>query len=94
MFYTYLLASRRHGTLYCGHTDDLWVRMQKHREGVFDGFTKKYGVHTLVWYEKHPARELAFRRERQIKKWNRDWKISLIEADNPHWIDLTMAITE
>ena len=93
MFYTYLLASKRFGTLYCGHTDDLWNRMQQHKKGRFDGFTKKYAVHTLVRHEQHPARELAFRRERQIKKWNRAWKISLIEEDNP-LMDLTDVITQ
>ena len=94
MFFTYILASRRYGTLYCGHTDDLWRRLQEHREGRFGGFTKKYGVHILVWFEVHPTREEAFRRERQIKKWNRAWKISLIEEDNPWWSDLTDKISQ
>jgi len=89
-----LLASRRYGTLYCGHTDDLTNRMRQHKEGRFDGFTKRYGVTTLVWYEMHPARELAFRAERQIKKWRRDWKINLIEELNPWWEDLTVRIVQ
>ena len=94
VFYTYLLASKPYGTLYCGHTDDLTNRMVQHKAGRFDGFTKKYGVHTLVWYEMHPARELAFRAERQIKKWRRDWKINLIEELNPWWEDLTERIVQ
>jgi putative endonuclease len=87
-FYTYLLASAPYGTLYCGHTDDLIARIWKHRNKVYSGFTAKYGVHRLVWYEPHGEREHAFRRERRIKKWNRAWKIRLIEAENPTWSDL------
>lgn len=88
MFYTYLLASKRYGTLYCGHTDNLGVRVQQHRDKSVGGFTAKYDVNLLVWYEEHPSREQAFLAERQIKKWNRAWKISLIEQDNPWWSDL------
>jgi putative endonuclease len=88
VFYTYLLASKRHGTLYCGHTDDLSVRVQQHRDKTFTGFTAKYDVTVLVWYEEHPSRDEAFLAERRIKKWNRAWKISLIEQDNPQWADL------
>ncbi len=87
-FYTYLLASKPYGTLYCGHTDDLIARVWKHREKVYSGFTAKYGVTRLVWYESHGEREGAFRRERQIKKWNRAWKIRMIEAGNSTWMDL------
>ena len=78
-FYVYMLASRRNGTLYIGMTDDLARRTWQHREGAIPGFTKTYGVTTLVWYEAHEARESAFVRERQIKKWNRAWKLRLIE---------------
>jgi putative endonuclease len=87
-FYTYLLASAPYGTLYCGHTDDLVARIWKHRERVYSGFTAKYGVYRLVWYEAHGEREHAFRRERRIKKWNRGWKVRLIEVENPTWSDL------
>lgn len=87
-FYTYLLASAPYGTLYCGHTDDLALRIWKRKEKAFRGFTAKYDVERLVWYELHDERETAFRRERRIKKWNRAWKIQLIEALNPKWEDL------
>ncbi len=87
-FYTYLLSSDRNGTLYCGHTDDLAKRIWEHREKIYDGFTAKYGVARLVWYEVHYTREAAFTRERQIKKWNRSWKVRMIEQRNPKWLDL------
>jgi putative endonuclease len=87
-FYVYILASRRNGTLYIGMTDDLPKRVWQHREGIVPGFTKKYGVKMLVWAEEHDSRESAFLRERQLKKWNRDWKIQLIEEGNPAWRDL------
>jgi putative endonuclease len=87
-FFTYLLATAPYGTLYCGHTDDLIGRVWKHREEVFSGFTAKYGVKRLVWYEPHGERAAAFRRERQIKKWNRAWKVRTIEEMNPTWADL------
>jgi putative endonuclease len=87
-FYVYILASRRNGTLYTGMTDNLLQRIWKHRNDVFPGFTKQYGVKVLVWYEQHENRAEAIRRERQIKKWNRVWKIELIERMNPAWRDL------
>ncbi len=86
-FYTYILASARNGTLYIGSTDDLPKRVWEHQEKQHAGFTAKYGVSRLVWYEIHETREAAFQRERQMKKWNRDWKIRLIEMDNPDWSD-------
>jgi putative endonuclease len=89
-FYVYITASRRNGTLYIGMTDDLGRRMWEHETGAFPGFTKKYGVKTLVWFEVHETRESAFRRERQIKKWNRKWKLELIENQNPQWHDLVL----
>jgi putative endonuclease len=92
-FYTYLMASAPYGTLYCGHTDDLVTRVWKHRDKVYSGFTAKYGVMRLVWYETHGERAEAFRHERQIKKWNRGWKIRLIEAENPTWSDLYEAVS-
>jgi putative endonuclease len=88
-FYVYIVASRRNGTLYIGSTDDLARRAWQHQEKQRPGFTAKYGVDRLVWYETHATRESAFRRERQMKKWNRAWKIELIERRNPGWLDLT-----
>ncbi|HEY3949923.1 GIY-YIG nuclease family protein [Phenylobacterium sp.] len=88
VFFAYLLANAPHGTLYCGHTESLAARIPQHREKVFAGFTAKYGVTRLVWFEAHDTRDGAFRREQQIKKWNRAWKVRLIEAGNPTWGDL------
>ena len=88
-FYTYIMASQRNGTLYTGSTDNIGLRAWQHAEGVGSGFTTKYGVGRLVWFETHETREAAFRRERQIKKWNRQWKLRLIEEMNPGWHDLT-----
>jgi putative endonuclease len=87
-FYVYLLANRRNGTLYVGMTDDLAKCIWMHRVGVLPGFTKQYGIKMLVWYEQHETRESAFVRERQIKKWNRAWKLRLIVQMNPLWRDL------
>jgi putative endonuclease len=88
MFAVYILASSPYGTLYCGHTDDLARRTWEHKEKVRKGFTAKYDVDRLVWYELCETREGVLIRERQIKKWNRAWKIRLIEALNPDWTDL------
>jgi len=87
-FYVYIVASGRNGTLYIGMTDDLARRIWMHCEGVLPGFTKEYGVTILVWYEMHESRESAFQRERAMKKWNRAWKIELIQKMNPEWRDL------
>ncbi|HTQ32565.1 MAG TPA: GIY-YIG nuclease family protein [Stellaceae bacterium] len=87
-YFVYLLASRRHGTLYIGVTSDLWRRVWEHKAGVVPGFTSKYNVDRLVWYEAHQDVTAAITREKQIKKWRRDWKISLIEEENPDWSDL------
>jgi putative endonuclease len=87
-FFVYILASRRNGTLYVGMTDDLVKRMWMHKEEILPGFTKDHGVKLLVWYEVHDSRESAFIRERQIKKWNRAWKLELIEKTNSSWRDL------
>ena len=84
----YILASKRNGTLYIGVTSDLPQRVWQHRNGTFDGFTSKHGVHTLVWYEQHQTMVDAIGREKALKKWNRAWKLQLIEQDNPHWRDL------
>ena len=85
----YIMASARNGTLYTGVTSTLWRRVQQHKLGVFDGFSKMYGCKTLVWYETHPTRLEAIRREKQIKGWRRDWKLELVEAENPAWRDLS-----
>ena len=87
-FTVYILASGRNGTLYIGHTDDLYNRMVEHRAHHFAGFTAKYDVTRLVWFEDHDSRESAFTRERQMKKWRRVWKLELIERRNPQWRDL------
>jgi putative endonuclease len=87
-FYVYILASRRNGTLYTGMTDNLLQRVWKHKNNMLEGFTKRYGVKMLVWYEQHETRGAALTRERQIKKWNRAWKLQLIERMNPTWRDL------
>jgi len=92
-FAVYMLASKRNGTLYVGMTSDLARRIWAHKEGFVDGFTKRYGVKTLVWYEAHESALGAATRERQLKKWNRDWKIRLIEEANPHWTDLFLTLT-
>jgi len=84
----YLLASARNGTLYVGVTGDLLKRAWQHRTHAVDGFSSKYQVSQLVWFELHGTMESAILREKQIKKWNRAWKIGLIEAGNPAWRDL------
>ena len=84
----YILASQRHGTLYTGVTSNLIKRVWEHRESLVSGFTKKYGVKMLVYYEMHESMEDAIRREKQIKEWKRGWKIELIEKKNPRWDDL------
>jgi putative endonuclease len=87
-YYVYILASGKYGTLYTGITSDLVGRIYEHKEHLADGFTKKYKVNQLVYFEIHDDVHEAILREKQIKKWNRDWKINLIERDNPHWLDL------
>jgi putative endonuclease len=87
-FAVYILASRRNGTLYIGVTSNLIKRVWEHREGFVDGFTRQYGVKQLVWYELHESADGAIAREKQLKKWNRAWKIRLIEESNPYWNDL------
>lgn len=88
MFATYIVASRRNGTLYTGSTDNLTKRISQHREKMLPGFTAKYGVSILVWCEWHDTRAGALRQERQIKEWRRAWKLALIERENPTWRDL------
>ena len=84
----YILASKRNGTLYTGVTSNLVKRVYEHKNGLADGFTKKYGVHHLVYFELHEDMLAAISREKQIKKWNRAWKRELIEKNNPAWKDL------
>lgn len=86
--YACMLASRRYGTLYLGVTSDLVRRVWEHREAVVDGFTKKYSVKLLVWFEVHDGIIAAITREKQLKQWNRVWKIDLIQEENPLWRDL------
>jgi putative endonuclease len=87
-FHVYILASKLGGTLYTGVTSRLIERTYEHRENLVDGFTKRYGVHRLVYYEVHECAESAITREKQIKEWKRAWKIELIERENPNWVDL------
>ena len=82
-FFVYLLANGRNCTLYAGMTDNLVERVWQHRNGMIEGFTKRYGVKKLIWHEAHESRESAYARERQIKKWNRAWKLQTIEKQNP-----------
>ena len=84
----YLLASKRNGTLYTGVTSNLIARVGQHRQGFVRGFARDYGVKLLVWFEQHATMDSAILREKRIKKWNRAWKLNLIEADNPDWTDL------
>lgn len=85
----YILASKPYGTLYVGVTSALASRIEAHRNGSVDGFTKRYGVHTLVYFEVHADMYEAIQREKRLKKWNRAWKIRLIEETNPEWKDLS-----
>ena len=87
-YYVYIMASKKNGTLYIGVINDLLRRVWQHKNNVHDGFTKKYNVHRLVWYEATTDIEGAIRREKQMKKWRRQWKINLIEEENRNWDDL------
>jgi len=84
----YILASKKKGTLYIGVTSNLIQRVWEHKNNVVKGFTKKYQVHDLVWYELHDNMDFAITREKKLKKWRRDWKIELIEKENIDWLDL------
>ena len=87
-YYVYIMASKRNGTLYIGVTSNLNRRVWQHKNDMYEGFTKKYGVHRLVWYELTDQIGAAIRLEKQMKKWRRQWKINLIEERNPNWDDL------
>jgi putative endonuclease len=89
MFHVYILASRRHGTLYIGVTNSLQKRLEQHRSGEGSSFVKTYGVHRLVYVESYELPDEAIAREKQLKRWKRDWKIELIERDNLEWRDLS-----
>jgi putative endonuclease len=93
MFFIYLLASRPFGTLYVGMTDDLLRRLWEHKTKAIPGFTARYSVDHLVWFEPHETLEAAFLREKRIKEWKRAWKIRLIERNNPYWLDLSHELT-
>jgi putative endonuclease len=88
----YILASKRNGTLYIGVTSDLSKRLWQHQNELAESFTRRYGVHTLVYYELHPSMIDAIQREKRLKKWNRSWKLELIEKFNPEWKDLSSTI--
>jgi putative endonuclease len=87
-FFVYMVASKPRGILYIGVTSDLATRAWEHREGVIQGFTKRYFVRRLVWFEEQPDALSAIKREKQLKRWRRTWKIALVEKTNPNWRDL------
>ncbi|MEP2830094.1 GIY-YIG nuclease family protein [Parvibaculum sp.] len=91
-YFVYILASRKHGTLYVGVTNDLARRVEDHRSGIASGFTKKYRVHMLVYAETYDDIEEAIKREKAIKEWKRAWKVQLVEKANPEWNDLTESL--
>ena len=90
----YILASKQNGTLYIGVTSDLIKRIWEHKNNLVKGFTEKYSVHNLVYFEQYGDMETAILREKQLKKWNRAWKIELIEKENPHWNDLWSSLID
>jgi len=91
-YYVYIMASKKDGVLYIGVTNDLSRRISEHRQGNIKGFSKKYHVKKLVYYESTSDIESSIKREKQFKKWNREWKIKLIEKDNPNWSDIYNSI--
>jgi len=93
MFFVYLLASKPYGTLYIGVTTNLVRRVWEHKTKAVPGFTAKYGVDNLMWFEHHEDWESAIRRVKQIKELKRNWKIELIEKDNPRWLDLYQGLS-
>jgi putative endonuclease len=90
----YILASKRNGTLYVGVTSNIAARVWQHKSTVVEGFTNRYGVHQLVWYELHESMQSPIQREKQIKEWKRRWKLDLIEGENPEWVDLYHRLIE
>jgi putative endonuclease len=93
-YYVYILCSKRNGTLYTGITSNLIKRVYEHKNNLVEGFTEKYHTHLLVWYETHKSSESAILKEKQIKAWKRQWKLRLIEENNPEWNDLYDIICE
>ena len=91
-YFTYMMASKPNGTIYIGMTNDLVRRVWEHKEHVVEGFTEKYDVSRLVWFEIHTTAENAIKREKRLKRYRRDWKIQMIERDNPNWDDLYFSI--
>lgn len=91
-YYVYILASKRNGTLYVGVTDNLIKRVAQHKENLVEGFTNKYAIHILVYFEVFNLIEEAILREKRLKRWKRDWKLKLIEKTNPNWADLYLHI--
>ncbi|MFZ2124283.1 MAG: GIY-YIG nuclease family protein [Rhodoferax sp.] len=87
-YFVYIMASKRNGTLYVGVTNDLLRRVYEHKNGLVDGFSKTYDVHSLVWFESTPSIEAAIIGEKQLRNWKREWKIALLEGINPNWNDL------
>jgi len=92
-YYVYILASKQNGTLYVGITNDIIKRVFQHKNDEVEGFTAKYKIHRLVWYESCLAVREAIAKEKQLKKWNRKWKLALIEKSNPQWRDLYNEVT-
>ena len=92
-YYVYILASKKHGTLYLGVTNDIVRRVYQHRTKAVGGFTARYDVNKLVWFEIYDDAVTAITREKELKKWRRDWKIRLIEEQNPEWVDLYLGIS-
>ena len=92
-YYVYILAGKERGTLYVGVTNDLMRRVYEHKEGLAEGFSKRHSVKRLVYFETHESIEAAILQEKRLKRWRRDWKIELIERDNPHWVDLYKTLT-
>ena len=90
----YILASQKNGTLYIGVTSDLIKRVWEHKNNLVEGFTEKYSIHNLVYFEQYGDMETAILREKQLKKWNRQWKVSLSEKQNPQWLDLWSSIVD
>ena len=94
VYYVYIMTNRRNGTLYTGVTNQIWRRVREHQQGINDGFTKKYGLKRLVYYEVFGDVNKAIKREKTMKKWPRQWKLNVIESINPTWLDLYEFIHE
>jgi len=89
----YILANRRNGTLYTGVTNNLIKRIREHKNNIIEGFTRRYNIHLLVWYETHKTMPNAIAREKALKEWKRKWKLALIEKNNPNWLDFYNDLT-